>query len=169
MKFFIVIISIFLIGCGQNAKFKTVKGDSCTIKEADGGVLINCGDGDLLIEDGSDGQNGADGIAGADGQDGSDAVILTTVNAPKNKCTKVYQGIWVENIQSGRVFDVYVNDKCSDSLGEFCDNVEPAYGSNGSISPGQGAASVCWAGSSIQLSGVKKSNGDITIYILDFN
>lgn len=168
VAFIIICLAFYLIGCGPKAKFHSVKAkpdEGCSITEIDEGAIINCGGNLVFIGDGSDGK---DGTNGNDGQNGSDAVSLTKINAPKNKCTKVSDNIWVENIQNGKVFDVYSNSNCADNQGEYCDNVVPSNDKTGKVEEYRGSGTVCWSGN-IQLSGVKQDNGDILIYMLDFN
>lgn len=146
-------------------------GRSCKVEDHPQGAVITCGDSQQIIADGKDGEDGVDGQDGKngeDGADGEDAVILTKATVSKNKCVKIYNGIWAENVQNGKVFDVYSNDKCSDSKGEFCDNVVPSDDSTGKVEQYRGSGTVCWAGN-IMISGVKKDNKDIEVYILDFN
>lgn len=168
LAFVMICLIVFLVGCSDDVAFQSQEPENgCSVTDVTGGVIINCGDGDFFVEDGTPGQDGADG---QDGSDGEDAVVLTKVTAPKNSCTKVADGIWVENIQSGKLFDVYLNDNCADNKGEYCDNVIPSFGKSGSLDPDEhpGSATVCWAGD-IQISGVKQSNGDLLIYLLNFN
>lgn len=150
----VIIMSMFLVNCMQRAKFTTSEPENeCSIVEVDGGAIIDCNGEKVVIEDGSDGQDG---------------VLLTRVNAPKNKCTEVADGIYVENIQNGRLFDVYLNDKCKDKDGEFCDNVVPVEDRTGQLDEYVGSGTVCWANNT-QISGVKQDNGDILVYMLEFN
>lgn len=98
-----------------------------------------------------------------------DEVTLKVVGVNKNSCTKVADGLYVENIQSGKFFDVYKNNKCKDSLGEHCDNVETAFGSSGTFGQGgAGAARVCWVDNT-QISGTRSSNGNILLRMVQFN
>lgn len=113
------------------------------------------------------GPPGQDGAPGQDGRDGKDAALLIKKMAPANSCTNILPGIWVENIQNGRVFDVYFNQNCADAQGEYCDNVVPVEAATGSVNPGQGSGSLCWAGN-YQFSGVLQDNGDIMVYVLMF-
>lgn len=154
-----VLLSLTLVGCGQDS-FQYENAKQCTVEQIPTGAVITCPDGtQSFITNGSDGQ---------DGQDGQDAVILTRVMAPANACTLVYPGVWVENINTGKVFDVYYNANCSDAQGEYCDNVVPVDESTGSVGQYNGSGTVCWA-DNLQLSGVLRSGGDIEVYILDFN
>lgn len=137
-------------------------GKSCKVVSVPKGAQIECEDGTTaLIEDGADGAKGADG---------KDAVIYTSVKAPKNSCTQVGSNLWVENIQNGRVFDVYSNNKCADAQGEYCDNVLASFGDSGSVDETEhaGSGTTCWA-NNVQVQGHKLSNGDIIIKIMDFN
>ena len=118
--------------------------------------------------DGEDGPAGADGADGADGQDGEDAASLERVVVSGNSCTEVTPGISVEVINRAGVFDVYFNDKCKDKLGEYCDNVVPVESRTGALGPYNGSGTVCWA-DNYMISGVLLSNGDLEVYILDFN
>jgi hypothetical protein len=154
---------LFLTGCETNdVVFRDQEPQGgCSITEVPEGALINCGDGDVLISDGSDGE------AGQDGTDGKDAVILDIYQVKPGACTQVGQDIWIENIQNGRVFDVYSNDQCKDSKGEYCDNVVPVDDRTGRVDEYRGSGTVCWANNK-QISGVKMDNNDIMIYVLEF-
>ena len=125
-------------------------------------------------QDGQDGTNGIDGSNGADGQDGADGtdgingVVLSDTLVLENQCTKVADGIWVQNIRSGEVFDVYSNNQCRDALGEFCDNVEPSFGTSGSVGADQdGGGEICPVNN--QLVYGEKIGADLLIRVLDFN
>lgn len=156
--FIFLCLLLFLTACGDKASYTTPRG--CTVDKVDDATHISCPDGtNIVVEDGKDGENG---------QDGEDAVNLTKVTAPKNSCTQVGEGLYVENINNGSVFDVYYNSQCSDSLGEYCDNVVPAEPTVGQVDQYNGSGTVCWAGD-IMLSGVVQDNGDIEVYLLDFN
>lgn len=129
------------------------------------------GDTGAQGEQGKKGDKGDQGIAGKDGEDGEDAVILTTVKVNSNSCTQVYKDLWIENINGGDVFDVYYNNQCKDSLGEWCDNVLPSFGASGSVDADKhaGSGTTCWA-NNIQVQGSRVDNtGDIVIRIMDFN
>ena len=114
------------------------------------------------------GPAGPQGPAGESGQDGSDAVIYSTAQVPKNSCVEVMTGIWVENIRSGTILDVYYNDQCSDSRGEYCDNLVPSESRTGKLGAYKGSGTVCWAGS-VQISATKLDGGDVLVHLLDFN
>lgn len=146
-------------------------GSSCSVQSITNGARITCTDGtQASITNGSNGSDGSDGAAGQDGQDGQDAVVLSTVKVPANSCTQVARDIWVENIQNARVFDVYSNDKCRDSKGEYCDNVLASFGNSGLLDetdhPGSGTT--CWA-NNIQIQGHKDQNNDILVKVLEYN
>lgn len=169
-KVLLIIMSLLLINCGR-ARLKVSSLDSgCIATEVEEGTIINCGDGDFLIEDGQDGSDGKDGVDGIDGQPGEDAVVLTKTTVTKGSCTEVSPGIYVENIKDGKLFDVYLNDKCQDNLGEYCDNVIPSFGRSGQLNESRhpGSATVCWAGN-IQISGSRQGDKSLLIYVLNFN
>lgn len=159
----------FLTACG-NSKFTAVE-YQCKVVDN----MIVCPDGSTLElpapvagPPGAPGQDGTDGTDGQDGQDGEDAVLLTQAKVEANTCTKVADGLYVESIRNSQIFDVYSNDKCKDSLGEYCDNVEPSFGSSGSLGENKpGGAEVCWAGNRM-VTGEKVGN-DLLIRVLDFN
>ena len=98
-----------------------------------------------------------------------DGTVVTKVYSPANSCTEVAEDLYVENIGNS-VFDVYYNDECKDSLGEYCDNVIPSYGSSGIVDSRHhpGSATVCWAEGK-RLSGYKIDSDGITIVIEDFS
>ncbi|PCI45839.1 MAG: hypothetical protein COB41_00175 [Proteobacteria bacterium] len=148
-KLLLLLIPFILLSCNR---FKKETSLSCSVSN-----------NEIVCPDGSSYPLPSNGV------DGKDSVILTTMTLEKGSCTQVMSGLYVENILSGLIFDVYSNDQCKDSLGEHCDNVETSYGSSGQFGQGSaGPSSVCWI-DNIQLSGVKLSNGDILLYILDFN
>ena len=151
-----------MIAC-SNAKFEAVE-YQCRVENN----TVVCPDGsELVLPEPVPGQDGADGRDGQDGTDGNDAVILTTIPVEAGKCVKVADGIYVENIRNGLVFDVYANDQCKDKLGEYCDNVEPSFGSSGVLGENKpGGAEVCWADNRM-LSGERVGN-DLLIRVLDF-
>lgn len=180
--------TLLLVSCGRdegNAFIAKENKDGCTISRIAEGTLIKCADGsETIVYDGTNGSNGSDGVDGsngsngqdgADGQDGKDGkdgetpLIHTKVKVAKNECKKVLDGIWVESINNGEFFDVYYNDSCKDSLGEFCDNVESSYGSSGKFgSQTKGSGSVCWA-NDIQISGSLDTDLDeLTIHAISF-
>lgn len=161
MKKVLVLLSLAgLTACGT-ARFEAVE-YQCKIEDN----KVVCPDGsELVLEPGLDGTDGKDG---SDGKDGENAVIVTVTNVPKNSCTKVAEGLYVENIKEGRFYDVYLNDKCQDKLGEYCDNVEPSYGSTGQFGENQpGGAEVCLAGSRMVVG--ERVGKDLSIRVFDFN
>ena len=164
----ILLACMFLVACGDE-NVTEITNEPCTVEQLADGTAITCGDETTIV---SDGQDGADGSDGQDGADGEDAVILHSEIVPAGQCVEVMPGIYVENVQSGRLFDVYLNDSCSDSLGEYCDNVIPAYGRSGRLSEDKhrGSGTVCWA-DDLMITGVKdsKDSPDITVKILEFN
>lgn len=189
------LVSSVLVGCGEKETI-VYEPRECTVTDVDGGVIMNCGDGDIFIADGQDGADGSDGVdgidgvdgvdgidgvdgvAGNDGQDGSDgadgedAVVYSEVSVPAGQCVQVADGVWVENIQNGRLIDVYMNDQCADNLGEYCDNVVPSYGRSGRLDdyPHTGSGTTCWADDLLILAHKPgKNDVDLTIKILDFN
>lgn len=113
-----------------------------------------------------EGPAGIDGRDGRDGVDGSAPIVVTSVNVPDGQCVQIAQNIWAENIHNGEIFDVYYNDQCKDSLGEYCDNVVPSEGSTGSVNPYQGSGTVCWA-DNYQISGSRDGN-DILVRVIEF-
>lgn len=117
---------------------------------------------------GQDGIDGKKGAQGAPGEDGQDAAVLLKKLAKANRCTSILPGMYIENIQNGEVFDVYFNDSCDDSQGEYCDNVVPSEATTGKVDQYRGSGTVCWA-DNYQISGVKQTNGDILVYILEFS
>jgi len=171
LVFILICLAFCLTGCGEDSvRFADAEPDTCSITPVSNGNVINCGDGDFLIEDGTDGSDGKDGSDGAVGQPGQDAVTLTQTTVPKGSCSEVSPGIYVESIRNGTLFDVYLNDKCADNQGEYCDNVIPSFGRSGRLDPNKhpGSATVCWAGN-IQISGSLQSDNSLLIYVLDFN
>lgn len=168
--------ALLLASCGKrvgNAFIKVEKNkqeQGCTVTKVSNGSLIRCADGsETMVFDGNNGQDGSDGIDGVDGVDGETPLIHTKVKVAKNECKKILDGIWVESINNGEFFDVYYNDMCKDSHGEFCDNVEASYGSSGKFgSQTRGSGSVCWA-NDIQISGsLDKSSKELTIHAISF-
>jgi len=166
-----LVFCVSLVSCGDRTKTIVSKdgkdGSGCVTETVSSGVRVVCNGETTLIE------NGQAGVNGTDGQNGTDAVVLTKSTVKKNSCSKIDTGLYVENIRDGIVFDVYMDSSCSDRVGgvlnEYCDNVQTQYGNVGSLGQGEaGSATVCWVGLK-QLSGVRLSNGDIEIRILDFN
>lgn len=95
-----------------------------------------------------------------------DEILLTQVKVPANSCTKIADGLWVESIQNSIIFDVYLNDKCADKGGEYCDNVKPSYGSTGQFGENKrGNGGVCTFESSF-LFGERVGN-DLIIKLLE--
>ena len=160
MKYLSMVCFALILGsCGQNeADLSDYK---CSIEDTATGADISCpGEDPVVLSD------GYDGVAGSDGLNG---VVLSTVQVLNGDCTEVSPGIYVENIKNGRIFDVYYNAQCADSLGEYCDNVMAQYGSSGSYGQNKpGSGTVCWVGNT-QFSGIRLDNGDLIINILDFN
>lgn len=165
--------SILLASCGKNvgnAFIKVEDKKGCTVTQILNGVLIKCDDGsETIVYNGANGKNGIDGADGVDGQDGSTPLVHTKVVVAKNECKKILDGIWVESISNGEFFDVYYNDMCKDSHGEFCDNVESSYGRAGTFgSQTKGSGSVCWA-NDVQISGALDTNSkELTIHAITF-
>ena len=185
--FGLLLLLFFVVSCRENASnFTRVEnGDSCTVVDVAGGIEIDCGDGPILVEDGADGKDGVDGVDGADGQDGADgkdgkdgadgsdgsdaeAAVVTKVNVLANQCTQILPNVWVQNINNGSVFDVYYNPNCADNQGEYCDNVIPSYGSNGSVTPGEGSATVCVFDNFLIVGQVINNAGDLRITSIEF-
>lgn len=155
---------ILLVSCGDgyylNSHLRKV--ESCTVTKENGITTINCPDGtSVQVSDGKDGQNG---------EDGKDSVTLYQTQVDKNKCVQVYPNIYVENINNGEIFDVYSNDSCSDTLGEYCDNVKASYGSSGQGgSDKKGSGEVCSI-DKLQITGQRdKNDNSLTINVFDFN
>ena len=153
-----------VVAACSNSRFEAVE-YQCTVKNN----TVVCPDGSqLVLPEPEPGQDGRDGVDGAPGQDGEDAVMLSIYKVPKGACTKVGKNLYVENIRSGQIFDVYMNDQCSDRLGEYCDNVEPSFGSSGVLGENKpGGAEVCWADNRM-VSG-ERIGDDLKIRVLDFN
>jgi len=173
-------------GCGERQEVLVtgqdgLNGQGCSIVGSD----LVCGDTvfDLDQLQGADGaigpqgpagQAGEQGPSGQDGADGQDAANLTTVTLAKGSCSSIYPGIYAQNLSSGYVFDVYtsVSSTCSDyDGGEVCDNVATSFGADNNPPVGNGypgGGDVCWHGN-ILLSGARQANGDIKVYILEFN
>ena len=150
-------------------------GQACTSKNVTNGVEITCGDQVHVIENGKDGSDGIDGVDGKDGQDGSSGAVLNTVVVKKNTCTQVAQDVYVQNISSGYVLDFYMDSSCNDYVGgelnEYCDNVATSFGSYNNGEVGNtlpGSSTLCWV-EDVQYSGIRLSNGDVQVKILDFN
>lgn len=165
--------ALLLTSCGNrlgNAFIEKESKEGCSVERVANGTLIKCADGsETLIYDGSNGTNGQDGKDGVDGKDGETPLIHTKVKVGKNECKKIVDGIWVESINNGEFFDVYKNDMCKDSHGEFCDNVESSYGRSGKFgSQTKGSGSVCWA-DDVQISGALDTNTkELTIHAVTF-
>lgn len=144
---------------GKNGAAGT-NGKSCTVESTAQGVSIKCEDGTTATV-----------LNGKNGTTGKDNVAITTVKVKLGDCTQVYKGVWVENIE-GKVFDVYYNQYCDDSKGEYCDNVLPSFGHSGDVDNKYhgGSGTTCWA-DNIQLQGRKdqKPSTDIFVKIMDFN
>lgn len=155
MKLTLLLITLLtVVACGR-AKFTSVEQKVCSIE----GDQVVCPDGTTapLPRD------------GRDGTDGKDAVLYSEIKVEPGECTMVATGVYVENIRNGDVFDVYYNDQCKDSLGEYCDNVEPSEGSvGGQLGDNRpGGAEVCWA-MQRQVSGERMSGGNLLIRVLEF-
>lgn len=171
MKKLLILTSLlFLVGCGDDETVEFIQPEPCTTTTEATGVVITCPDGTVSeIPFPADGQDGADGI---DGEDGEDAVVYSEVPVPAGQCVEVADGVWVENIQNGRLIDVYMNDQCKDSLGEYCDNVIPSYGRSGRLDddPHPGSGTTCWADNLLILAHKPgKNDVDLTIKVIDFN
>jgi hypothetical protein len=166
LYFLMGLIMLATSGCGtRRATFTAVNvpPQVCSIQDG----MIVCPDGTSALLP-SNGQDGADGVDGADGKDGVNAVIYSQTVVDANTCTEVGNGLYVENIQQGRIFDVYFNDQCRDNLGEHCDNVAPSFGSSGQFGDGGiGSGDVCWADRR-QVSGERIANGGLLIRVLEF-
>lgn len=152
-----LIVLLSLISCGDeggyNMNSHLHKPGYCTIE----GTLITCPDGNSI-----DILNGKDDLSDKTG------TVVTTTNVETGMCEQIYPGIWAENIYSGEIFDVYMNDVCSDSLGEYCDNVQPSYGSSGDIGPNEtGNGTVCLA-LNYMVVGKKLANDSIDVSVIDF-
>lgn len=161
--------ALLLVGCSDDYYRTVVEGETCTQEQTETEVTIMCGDDVSVIPIPSDGADGQDGV---DGVDGEDALVYSEVLVPAGQCVEVADGVWVENIQSGRLADVYMNDQCSDSLGEFCDNLVPSYGRSGKLDdhPHFGSGTTCWAGDLLVLAHKPgKNDADLTIKVIDFN
>ena len=149
MKLLIIFSLIGLIGCADNEERNFVLEDTdtntnCSISNN----VITCPDGTQV-------------------QVNQDQVLLTETKVPNNTCTQVTQGVFVENIQNGKIFDVYSNSMCVDTSGEFCDNVKPSYGSSGQFGENKrGNGTVCSFGN-LLLFGEKVGN-DLIIKIVEF-
>lgn len=161
MKNTLRLVSYFLLGYGAAfillalvacADSKTVNVDfidtdtSCIIT----GNLISCPDGSYL--------------------EVTNNVNRTVTNVPANSCVQVGPNIYVENIQNGRVFDVYINANCSDifqgNLSEYCDNVEPSFGHSGSLGINKsGDGTVCSFDNKL-IYGDKLSDNSININVI---
>lgn len=113
------------------------------------------------------GPRGAQGEPGQDGIDGNDAVIYSNVIVIANSCIEVSSGIWVENIRNGQLLDVYYNEYCSDSSGEYCDNLVPSEAKTGSIKQYKGSGTICWA-ESTQISATKLEDEAVKVHLLQF-
>jgi hypothetical protein len=188
----LLIIATLIWGCGETEKVYLAgtpgsDGISCTLE----GNFIVCGsdrfdlskiagkdgkdglDGSDGIngKDGSDGVDGTDGSDGKDGADGKDAAILTKKTI-KSGCHKVYPGYWAQNLDSGYVFDLYGDSSCNDyNKKEKCDNVATSFGALNNPPVGNnkpGGGDLCWD-VNIMFGGDRQSNGDIVVYIIDFN
>lgn len=144
-------LSLVMAACGRSS-FTTIK--TCYVE----GEEFVCNDGTTVPfpED------------GAPGQDGEDAVLLTEHKVEANKCVKIADDLYIENIQNGLIYDVYMEPGCNVEATEYCDNVEPSFGGRTSLGENQpGGAEVCWAGNRM-ISGEKVGN-DLLIRVLDFN
>lgn len=164
MKFLAISYLIFILAsCGEPgynvARLVKVE-TTCTVKKGATEAFVECTDGSKFPI----------GQAGQDGQDGEDGVVLLKSLVAYKSCTQVLPGIYVEAIEDGEFFDVYSNDTCDDSRGEYCDNVQTSYGSSGTYGQNEeGNGTVCWAEDN-QITGKRdKSTGDIEVYILSFN
>lgn len=130
-------------------------------------LLGACGQRGVTGATGTPGMDGSNGQDGADGRDGEPGAILTEALVEDGRCQEVAPGIYVENIDGGLFFDVYYNALCEDARGEFCDNVEPSYGSTGNFGRNKpGGAEVCWAGNTM-ISG-ERVNDSLLIRLVEF-
>lgn len=149
----LALLLMLTIGCGRKGTNTVTEYVSCSVTE----TAIVCPDGTSTPLP-SDGQ---------DGIDGKTPIIAARTVVLANQCTEVSPGIYVENIQNGKIFDVYHNDQCADAQGEYCDNVSPSFGSSGQFGPGQpGGGDICWA-ENLMVSGSKDGN-DLIITVIDF-
>lgn len=162
-----------LASCGNNSNnaFLRKAPKQCSVSKVNGVTTVSCPDGtSSIINDGTDGKDGAAGQDGINGTNGSDAVVLYQTVVGKNQCVEVYPGIYVESINNSEFFDVYENDSCKDSLGEYCDNVKASYGSSGQFgSDKKGSGEVCSI-DKIQITGQRDTDtNDLTVNVFDFN
>ena len=115
-----------------------------------------------------EGKEGASGKDGAPGIDGQSPIIVTQAKVPAGQCVEVAENIWVENIHNGAIYDVYYNDECKDSKGEYCDNVEPSFGNSGRLGPDKpGGGEHCLIETTF-ISGQRYGN-DLSIVVMEFN
>jgi len=160
----ILFACLFMIGCAEEDRLQmyAIDGDdgapgtSCSVVDTATGAEIRCDDGTVVTV-----------------EDGADNNILTSLLLPRNSCTKVADGVFVENIQNGYIFDVYKHRSCSDYVGgilqEYCDNVSTSYGHSGSLGQDEpGSSTFCWV-DEVQFSGIRLANGSILLMILDFS
>lgn len=151
-----LILLLSLVSCGNNDGYHINahlnKATTCVIENN----FIVCPDGSKLeVKSGNDGKDGI--------------VPLIQINVAAGSCTEVYPSVYVENINHGEIYDVYYNDQCTDSLGEYCDNVETSYGSSGTFgSNKKGNGGVCWA-DKLFITGSQEDDDSITIRVMDFN
>ena len=99
-------------------------------------------------------------------------IDISTVNVPANSCTQITEQLYVENIKSGLIFDVYTDSRCSDKiqgeLFEICDNVEPQYGNSGQLGQNKpGGAEVCMFMNQ-QITGKKLADKSIDVQVITF-
>ena len=143
------IVLMLLTACGEKKEIVTIDG-ACTIED----THIVCPDGSKHP-------------LPQDGRDGADGGYLTSTVVPRNSCTEVLPGLFVESIMGGSFFDVYYNDTCSDVRGEYCDNMEPSFGSSGDFGHNKpGGAEVCWADNRM-VSG-ERIGDDLLIRVVEF-
>ena len=114
--------------------------------------------------------DGSDGLQGPKGEPGEPGSTLSRYLLPKGTCTALSDGLWAEHIyDSGTgtyVFDIYYTNDCSDSNGEYCDNVVPATGVTGSVDPYSGSGTVCPVDNLLVFGGLL-DNDDILVYVLE--
>lgn len=119
-KLILSIAVLSLVACSPDREVvDVVKGDdgadgaSCLVKEIEGGLSLDCGNGSFVVTNGSDGQDGVDGQDGADGVDGQDGTSSGTLSQlTLNGCTSIGDGLYAKLIGQGSL-KLYLNNTCS--------------------------------------------------------
>jgi len=161
------ILTLVTTACGQNS-------DECKV-QPDGRTLI-CEGGTLVVPEAIDGQDGAtgpqgeqgiQGEPGLQGEPGPAGVFTTQTEVAPKDCSEVLPGIFVQNLQQGQIFDVYLEKTCDDETQEVCDNVATSSGGRNPFGVGNSGSSTTCALKNLLFFGQRLDNDAILLTILE--